>query len=184
MAMGMRTLLLLLPCVVWAQKLDVPVYQGAQKTLDFYLTDEDFLPWLKQGVEFLVAMMARKKVKVPPEVLKKVLGNLKEIRAAGFVLPSGQPKVLLDFYEKAFPAEEGWRTNLWTLSPDGSSAAMVKSKGRLDEVMIFFAGTKKTKGGAFTEAFVVRTLGMIDLGALFNLLSTLTQAGGGTSVKM
>ena len=167
---GLACLLISLPAFAQAQQqgLDVPVYQGAQKTLDLHLTEKDFLPWIKQGVEFLAAMAAQKGVKLPPDAVRRVVGNLREVRAVEFVLPAGYPRTLLDFYDRAFPAERGWRTNLWTLSPDGSSAALVKSKGHLEEVVLFFAGSKKDR----TEAFVARTLGMVDLGALFKLLST------------
>ena len=160
---------LLIPISFAKAEIEVPVYEGAQKTLDLHLSDQDFLPWIKQGVEFLAAMAAKEGVKVTPEMVRKVIGGLKEVRAVGYILPAGYPRVLLDFYEGRFPSEEGWRTNLWVLSPDGSAAVLVKSKGRLEEVFVFFAKTKGYK----TEAVAVRTRGMVDLGALFKLLSAL-----------
>lgn len=147
----------------------VPVYEGAQKTLDLLLSEEDFLPWIKRGVEFFAVMAAKKGIKVTPEAVRKVLGNLKEVRAVGYILPAGYPRVLLDFYEGQLSSEEGWRTNLWLLSPDGSSAVLVKSRGRLEEVFVLLARTK----GYNTEVVAVRTKGMVDLGALFELLSSL-----------
>jgi len=165
-AMG---LMLPLP-VAWAQ-FELPIYQGAQKTLDLHLTEKDFLPWIKQGIEFFAALAAQKGVKVTPEEVRKVLGNLSEVRALGYVLPPNYARTLSEFYDERFPAKEGWRTNLWMLAPDGSSAVIVKSKGQLEEMFILFAGTKKE--AAVTEAFVVHTKGAPDLGALFKLLSSL-----------
>jgi len=158
------------------KSLDIPVFTGGKVMADVSLSNQDFLPMLKESIK---ALGTKSTGPVPPQVkmlesldldsLDAALANLQAVRGLVYTLPSADSLGAIEEFYQSFASKQGWNRTV-LLHPNENAAVNVFAKGT-QGVFGFFV---KKEGSGYT-VMAGSTQGMLDIP---KLIEWAKKAGG------
>lgn len=149
--------------------MDLPIYDGAETTLELNLTNEDFIPILEAALPMLGKRFGKLTEKID---VNDVASILKDMKRFEFVqLEIARPAVkcadVVRFYSEHLPAGKWNRALFQSAEPVGTVA--VYTQDSLEGIYIYRVWSTSENGKTTTRAMVARTEGKIDFVKLVSL---------------